>query len=70
MGPSSFEYPLFPGSGIDEYEAFVLRNSGNDWESTVMRDGFITSIANAVYKIFSLLTFIPGKFIYNTRVIF
>ena len=45
-GPSSFEYSLFPDSDVDEYEAFVLRNSGNDWESTVMRDGFITSIAD------------------------
>ena len=46
LGPSSFDYPLFPGAGINEYEAFVLRNSGNDWESTMMRDGFITSIAD------------------------
>ena len=46
LGPSSFDYPLFPGTGINEYEAFVLRNSGNDWESTMMRDGFITSIAD------------------------
>ena len=35
LGPSSFEYSLFPNSGINDYEAFVLRNSGNDWESTV-----------------------------------
>ena len=46
LGPSSFEYPLFPGSGINEYEAFVLRNSGNDWESSMLRDGFITSITD------------------------
>ena len=46
FGPSSFHYPLFPDSGIDEYEAFVLRNSGNDWESSMLRDGFITSIAD------------------------
>ena len=45
IGPSTFEYQLFPDSNIDYYEAFVLRNSGNDWESTVMRDGFITSLA-------------------------
>ncbi|MFL2983699.1 MAG: CotH kinase family protein [Candidatus Neomarinimicrobiota bacterium] len=45
IGPSTFEYQLFPDSNIDNYEAFVLRNSGNDWESTVMRDGFITSLA-------------------------
>ena len=45
-GPSSFEYGLFPNSGIDSYEAFILRNSGNDWESTMLRDGFITSLTN------------------------
>jgi hypothetical protein len=45
-GPSTFDYTLFPDSGIDSYEAFVLRNSGNDWESTMLRDGFITSLTN------------------------
>ncbi len=48
IGPSSFNYQLFPNSSIDSYEAFVLRNSGNDWESTMLRDGFITGIANAL----------------------
>ena len=45
-GPSTFDYGLFPDSGIDSYEAFILRNSGNDWESTMLRDGFITSLTN------------------------
>ena len=45
IGPSSFDYQLFPDSDIESYEAFVIRNSGNDWESTVLRDGFITSLA-------------------------
>ena len=45
-GPSEFDYNLFPNSTIDSYEAFVLRNSGNDWESTMLRDGFITSLTN------------------------
>jgi hypothetical protein len=45
-GPSTFDYTLFPDSEIDSYEAFVLRNSGNDWESTMLRDGFITSLTN------------------------
>ena len=44
LGPSSFEYSFFPNSDINDYEAFVLRNSGNDWESTVLRDGFTTSL--------------------------
>lgn len=47
-GPSTFDYGLFPDSGIDSYEAFILRNSGNDWESTMLRDGFITSLTNGL----------------------
>ena len=27
-------------------QSFVLRNSGNDWESTILRDGFITSLTD------------------------
>ena len=47
-GPSVFNYNLFPNSHINNYEAFVLRNSGNDWESTMLRDGFITSLTNGI----------------------
>ena len=46
IGPSVFEYRLFPSSDIEKYESFVLRNSGNDWESTILRDGFTTSLTN------------------------
>ena len=46
IGPSDFEHELFPNTDITNYEAFVLRNSGNDWESTILRDGFLTSIAD------------------------
>ncbi|MBH11020.1 MAG: hypothetical protein CMG74_11870 [Candidatus Marinimicrobia bacterium] len=45
-GPSKFEYNLFPNTDIGTYEAFTLRNSGNDWQFTMLRDGFITSLAN------------------------
>ena len=46
FGPSSFEYKLFPATDINSYEAFVVRNSGNDWTSTLIRDGFLTSLTN------------------------
>ncbi len=66
IGPSSFDYQLFPNSEIDSYEAFVLRNSGNDWESTVLRDGFITSIANDLnidYQLYRpAVLYINGEF--------
>ena len=44
-GQSVFDYPLFENSQISNYESFVLRNSGNDWTSTMLRDGYITSLA-------------------------
>ena len=43
-GVSKFEYQFFPKSNIDAYESFILRNSGNDWEQTMLRDGYINSI--------------------------
>ena len=48
IGPSVFDYQLFPNSDIEKYESFVLRNSGNDWESTILRDGFITSLTEGL----------------------
>ncbi len=43
-GPTQFDYPIFPDNTVNTYEAFVLRNSGNDWISTMLRDGFTTSL--------------------------
>lgn len=45
-GPTEFDYPIFPNHNVETYEAFVLRNSGNDWISTMLRDGFITGLAD------------------------
>ncbi len=33
-GAGKFKHEIFPGLGIDEFESFVLRNSGNDNQST------------------------------------
>ena len=66
LGPSSFDYQLFPNSDVSSYEAFVIRNSGNDWESTVLRDGFTTSLANDLdidfQKYRPTILFINGEF--------
>lgn len=43
-GFNEIEYNLFPDRPFSTYEAFVLRNSGNDWSSTMMRDGLLTGI--------------------------
>ena len=43
-GDSKFDYQIFPNSDIEDYESFILRNSGNDWEQTMLRDGYINSV--------------------------
>ena len=47
-GESILNYKLFDELPFEEYESFVLRNSGNDWLSTMFRDGFMTSLVDDV----------------------
>ncbi len=45
-GDGSFSYKLFSEKPIEKYEAFVMRNGGNDWCRGMFRDGlsaFLTS---------------------------
>ena len=44
-GANRFRYPIFHDRPYDEYEAFVLRYSGQDYKYTVMRDVVLTSLA-------------------------
>ena len=48
LGPSEFNYNFFPDHIAHSYESFVLRNSGNDWTHTMLRDGFITSLTKGL----------------------
>ena len=43
-GNGEFEFPFFDNLEYDEFESLVLRNSGNDWMRTNMRDAAITSL--------------------------
>jgi hypothetical protein len=43
-GPGKFSHRIFPEKDIDGFEAFVLRNSGNDWQITHFRDAMMTSL--------------------------
>lgn len=45
-GNSSFDAQLFEGKDIDKFESFTMRNSGNDWQKTMFRDGMMTSLVN------------------------
>ncbi|MFN3556000.1 MAG: CotH kinase family protein [Bacteroidales bacterium] len=44
-GTSWIEYPLFPEKNIGQYKRFLLRNSGNDWDQSIFRDGFMQYIS-------------------------
>ncbi|WGO98689.1 CotH kinase family protein [Saccharophagus degradans] len=43
-GESEIDYPLFPQREYQEFQSLVLRNSGNDWLNTMMRDAALTSL--------------------------
>ena len=70
---NEFDYPLFPDQDIDSYQSFILRNSGNDWNFTMLRDGFATGLFKDVdldiqaYR--PMLVYLNGEFwgLYNLR---
>ena len=43
-GNSYLEYPVFPGSGTDKFKRLFLRNSGNDFGLTHLKDAAIVQI--------------------------
>ena len=45
-GDEVLEYPLFDDKCIPTYKNFVLRNGGNDFASTMMRDGFMATLGS------------------------
>jgi len=72
-GTSSFKYNIFPEKNIDSYEAFVLRNSGNDWKNTMIRDALgacLARDANIDYLAYRpVIVFINGQYwgLHNMR---
>jgi hypothetical protein len=47
-GESIVNYKLFQDLPFEQYESFVLRNSGNDWLSTMFRDALMTSLVDGI----------------------
>ncbi len=43
-GCSELDYQLFDSKPIDTFESFLLRNSGNDWANTLIRDALMTGL--------------------------
>ena len=47
-GIDNIPYQIFPNRGTNSYKSIVLRNSGQDWKSTMLRDGFIQSLVKGL----------------------
>jgi hypothetical protein len=43
-GADLIRYKIFENRPFDEFKSIVLRNSGNDWNNTMFRDGLMTSL--------------------------
>ncbi len=70
---SSLEYPLFPGFWLTTFKSFVLRNAGNDFQYTHIRDAVMQALVKDLdidYQEYRPATsFINGEYwgIYNIR---
>jgi len=73
-GTSWMEYPVFPDKPVQRYKRLLLRNSGNDWSESMLRDAFMQTLlkgATSVDKMDSrhVMVFINGEFwgLHNLR---
>ena len=72
-GLEEVEYQIFPDKPIFNYKSFILRNSGNDWLQTMMRDALLTDLVSdcdldyMAYR--PSIVFLNGEYwgIYNVR---
>lgn len=66
-GNSSFDYPFFGSSGLAKYETLIFRNSGTEWNRSLLRDGFASVLTEEIPNVDAkgyqpALMFINGKF--------
>ncbi|MBN1408728.1 MAG: CotH kinase family protein [Calditrichaceae bacterium] len=72
-GKKELHYPLFPGFDVITFKSFLLRNSGNDFWNTHIRDAVMQAIIKDLdidYQEYRpAVTFINGEYwgIYNIR---
>ena len=72
-GKNELDYDLFPGFSVKTFKSFIMRNSGNDFEQTHIRDAFMQTLVKDLdidyleYR--PAVTFINGEYwgIYNIR---
>ena len=72
-GTSRFRYRIFQDQTLDNYNRLLLRNSGQDWTQTMLRDAFMQSLArNLSFETMAYrpsVVFLNGEFwgVYNIR---
>lgn len=72
-GSGKFDYPIFKNLDYDSFNSFVLRNSGNDWTNSCIRDGVMTTVMSGtdleIQAFEPHVTYINGEYwgIYNVR---
>ena len=72
-GDGDMDYPFFPNRPYDEYEALVLRNSGQDWLVTMLADLTMTGLMDGsgldVQAGRPVATYLNGEYwgLYNLR---
>ena len=72
-GAERIDYALFPNRDYDSFASVVLRNSGNDWRNTYLRDATLTGLMtgsgvdHADYR--PVATYLNGAYwgLYNLR---
>ena len=72
-GTSEINYKLFPQLDYSKFQSFILRNSGQDWLRTSVKDAALTSLLEGTgldYQSYRpVVTYINGEYwgIYNMR---
>ena len=72
-GNNEFNYKFFPDLEIEKFQSLVLRNSGNDWNFTMLRDGYATGLFKDIDIDIQahrpMLVYLNGEFwgLYNLR---
>ncbi len=72
-GSDRITYQLFPDESITSFKSIILRNSGDEWDSTMMRDALMTGlmhgsgVASQAYQ--PMVVFLNGEYwgIHNLR---
>ncbi len=71
---NSFKYPFFGNNSLDSYEHFKLRNAGEDWDRSYIRDAFCMVLARGIGNLQKTLyrpvvAYVNGRYwgIYNLR---